>query len=179
MVLAGGTLLPALGYALKGYRYYVLPKRFAVVEPGQLYRGGWQMPGPLRRIIQQYRIKTVLNLACNPAEQDGLGEGDVVRALGVAWHKILMPGTGRGTYAQLDEAADLLAFPPARPVFFHCAGGEHRTNMALAAFRLKHCGWELEQALGEIGRYGFERHQNWRQLEYLEGYVARRKDAAA
>ena len=171
ITIAGLTACSALGYSLKGYRYYFVPKRFAVVEPGELYRGGWQMPGPLRRIIARYGIKTILNLACDPEESDALGEGAVVRELGIGWHKILMPGTGRGSYEQLDEAADILASSAARPLFFHCAGGEHRTNMALAAYRLKHCGWPIKRALGEITEYGFDRRKNSRQLEYLRAYV--------
>src|SRR5262245_61085423 len=77
------------------FKYQFLKKRFDVVEKGQIYRGGWQTPRVLRRIVRDYHIRTILNVACNPAEQDAAGEGAVVREFGIGWHKILMPGTGR------------------------------------------------------------------------------------
>ena len=171
IVLALVCLLAGLGGAVARYKYYFWPKRFRVVEVGQIYRGGWQKPGPLRCILRDYQIKTLLNVACNPSEHDADGEGAIVRELAVAWHKILMPGTGLGTFAQLDEAADILADASKRPVFVHCAAGTHRTNMAIAAYRLRHCGWTLEQSLREMARYGFDPKRDSLQVEHLQGYL--------
>ena len=39
---------------------YVFAERFAEVEPGKIYRGAWQQPWPMRRIIRDYKIKTVV-----------------------------------------------------------------------------------------------------------------------
>ena len=169
----------SLGWATKHCRHYIIPKRFVIVEPGQLYRGGWQKPYPLRHILQKYQIKTLLNLACKPTEPDADGEGAIVREHGVNWHKILMPGTGLGTYTQLDEAADALADPAKRPVFFHCAGGTHRTNMALAAYRLKHCGWTLDQVVAELKRYRFTPSRRKQQFEHLKGYIEHLRNSTA
>lgn len=167
LVSAGG-----LSLAAAETKYYFLPKRFHVVEAGEIYRGGWQKPNPLRRILVDHHIKTVLNVACNPPEQDAAGEGAVVRELGVGWHKILMPGTGCGTFEQLDEAADVIADPANRPIFVHCAAGVHRTNTAIAAFRIKHCGWSVEQAFAEMGRYGFDPKRDGVQMQHLRRFVS-------
>lgn len=171
IVLALACGMTGLGVVANQFKYYVWPKRFRVVEAGRIYRGGWQKSGPLRRILQEHHIKTLLNVACNPPEPDADGEGPITRELGVAWHKILMPGTGLGTYDQLDEAANVLAEPSNWPVFVHCAAGVHRTNMSIAAYRLKHCGWRLDQALDEMARYGFDRKRDAVQAEHLQGYV--------
>ena len=179
IVLALICLLAGVGSAISQYKYYFWPKRFHVVEAGQIYRGGWQKPGPLRRLLRTYQIKTLLNVACNPTEPEADGKGPIVHELGVAWHKILMPGTGLGTFAQLDEAADVLADPSNRPVFVHCAAGVHRTNMAIAAYRLQHCRWNLEQTLEEMARYGFDRERDSGQVEHLLGYVQHLEDGAA
>jgi hypothetical protein len=137
------------------YKYWFWPKRFRVVEEGQIYRGGWQTPVMLRRILRNYRIKTLLNVACKPSEPEAAGEGAVVRDEGVDWHKILMPGTGLATLPQLDEAADILADSAHRPIFIHCAAGVHRTNMSLAAYRLKYCGWTLAAVFDEMAKCGY------------------------
>jgi protein tyrosine phosphatase len=155
IVLALICMLSGLGWAGVRFQYYFWPKRFGVVEAGQIYRGGWQTTRVLRRILHDYQIRTVLNVACNPPEQEAAGEGALIRQLGIAWHKILMPGTGLGTFEQLDEAASLLADPANRPIFIHCAAGVHRTNVSLAAYRLKYCGWSLDQALAEMKQFGF------------------------
>ena len=171
ILLAVICISGVVGFAIKHLRHYVVLKRLAVVEPGELYRGGWQKPWPLRRFVRYHGVKTILNLACDPKEQDANGEGDVAREFSLNWYKILMPGTGLGTYKQLDEAAGILADPSNRPVFFHCAGGTHRTNMALAAYRMKYCGWTLEQVLVELRQFKFGRRRRKNQFEHLKGYI--------
>jgi protein-S-isoprenylcysteine O-methyltransferase Ste14 len=153
------------------YKYYFWPKRFRVVETEQIYRGGWQTPRILRRILQDYHIRTVLNVACNPPEPEAAGEGTVVRQCGVRWLKILMPGTGLGTIDQLDEAADILADPQNRPIFIHCAAGVHRTNMSLAAYRLKHCGWSLHETIDEMVLNGYDRQNDLEKVVLLRNYI--------
>ena len=91
------AIVVGLVCAAAPYKYYVWPKRFRVVESGQIYRGGWQTPRVLRLIVRDHHIKTLLNVACNPSEQEAAGEGTVVREAGVDWYKILMPGTGLAT----------------------------------------------------------------------------------
>lgn len=172
-------LVIAAGLIAERFKYHFWPKRFRVVEAGQIYRGGWQTPGMLGRIIERHDIQMVLNVACNPPELDAAGEGRIVRAHGVAWHKILMPGNGLATFEQLDEAADDLANPSNRPIFVHCAAGVHRTNMALAAYRLKHCGWSLADVLVEMERFGFDRGEDHEQAEHLQRYEEHLAERAA
>ena len=171
ITLAVVLLFAAAAWGIKEYRYFFWPKRFAVVEAGQIYRGGWQTPRMLRRILQQYEIKTLLNVACKPDEPYAAGEGPVARELGVMWNKILMPGTGLATLEQLDEAADILADPANRPIFIHCAAGVHRTNMSLAAYRLKYCGWSLDQALDEMAEHGYNREHDLDKAVLLCRYI--------
>ena len=122
--------------------------------------------------MREYHIKSVLNVACNPAEPEAAGEGSVVREQGARWHKILMPGTGLATLAQLDEAADFLADPENRPIFIHCAAGVHRTNMSLAAYRLKYCNWTLDTALDEMATNGYDRANDKDKAILLGEYLA-------
>lgn len=177
--LAGFVLSLAAVGAIAQFKYYLWPKRFCVVEPGQIYRGGWQTPIVLRRILHKYQIKTLLNVACNPTEPEAAGEGTVVREAGVTWHKILMPGTGMATLAQLEEAADLLADPTRRPIFIHCAAGVHRTNMCIAAFRLKHCGWTLDATIDEMVKNGYDHANDMAKETLLRKYIERLHESGA
>jgi protein tyrosine/serine phosphatase len=139
---------------------YVLPSKFVTVEPGNIYRGAWQKPWPMRRIVNNYKIKTVLALA-HPADHYlSVQERQLTTELGVKWIHIPIVDY-RGTSDQaaedaisdlLDQAAAVLADPANYPIFFHCHHGVNRTSMVQIAYRTKYCGWNLPQAAGEIER---------------------------
>ena len=40
---------------------YVFAREFAVVEPGKIYRGAWQKDWPMRRIVSDCKIRTILS----------------------------------------------------------------------------------------------------------------------
>ena len=42
---------------------YIFAEKFATVEPGKIYRGAWQRDWPMRRIIREDKIKTIVALA--------------------------------------------------------------------------------------------------------------------
>ena len=42
---------------------YIFPSRFVTVEPGKIFRGAWQKPWPMRAIVHDHKIKTVVALA--------------------------------------------------------------------------------------------------------------------
>ena len=128
----------------------------AVVEPGQLYRSGYLEPRPLHRVIREHKLKTILALLNNePDTPEHQTEDKVACAGGVKLIRIGMPGDGCGDFDALDRAADVIADPANRPLLVHCAAGVHRTGAAYAAYRMKHCGWELDKALAEGEKYGY------------------------
>jgi protein-tyrosine phosphatase len=137
---------------------YVFPSQFVTVEPGKIYRGAWQKPWPMRAIIRDYKIKTVVALA-HPAEHYlSIEERKLAAELGVKWIHIPIVDN-RGTHDRsaeeaisdlLDHAASVLADPQNQPVFFHCHHGLNRTSMVQIAYRTKYCGWTLAQAAEEI-----------------------------
>jgi hypothetical protein len=137
---------------------YVLPSHFVVVEPGQIYRGAWQKPWPMRRIVNDYKIKTILALAHPPNHVLPIRERKLAAELGVKWvHIPIIDNRGTKDRAAeeaisdlLDQAASVLADPKNRPIFFHCHHGMNRTSMAQIAYRTRFCGWTLTQAAREI-----------------------------
>ena len=138
-------------------RDYVFADQFAEVEPGKIYRGAWQQPWPMRRLVQRYRIKTVLALAHPENHPLALREKALARELGFRWVHIPIVDE-RGTHDwraindQLERAATVLADPRNQPVYFHCHHGINRASMVQIAYRTKYCGWTLEQATAEIAR---------------------------
>jgi protein-tyrosine phosphatase len=139
---------------------YVLMNEFHVVVPGAIYRGAWQKPWPMRRLVRDYRIKTVMALAHPPDHHLCLHERELAQELGVRWvHIPIIDQRGTNDRAAedgisdlLDQAAGVLADPANYPVFFHCHHGLNRTSMVQIAYRTKYCGWTLEQAAEEIDR---------------------------
>ncbi len=139
---------------------YVFPERFYTVEPGKIYRGAWQKPWPMKQIVHDYKIKTVLALAHPSSHHLPINERKLLEPMGVKWIHIPIvdnrlpggPSTEEGIAQLLDQAAAVLADPNNYPIFFHCHHGLNRTSMAQIAYRTKFCGWTLERAASEIER---------------------------
>jgi len=133
------------------------PKRVAVVEPGRIVRGAWQGPGPLLSLIRRESIRTVVTLtAINRDDPKYVAQLAAVQASGVDWRIIPMRGS-TATVEQMAEAADLVADPTRQPVFFHCVGGHHRTNLVHAAYLIRHQGHSADSAWAEVTRMPWTR----------------------
>jgi protein-tyrosine phosphatase len=139
---------------------YIFPSRLVTVEPGKIFRGAWQKPWPMRAIVHDHKIKTVLALAHPSNHPLAIEEKELTARLGVKWLHIPIVdqrGTGdkvaeEGISDLLEKAAAILADPSNYPLFFHCHHGLNRTSMVQIAYRTKYCGWTLEQAADEIER---------------------------
>ena len=148
-------LVLACEQAWRHGRDYVFADQFAVVEPGRLYRGAWQQPWPMRRIVRDYHIKTVVALAHPYNHHLAKRERALAQEMGFRWIHIPIIddrslADGKSISDLLDQAADALADSRNQPVYFHCHHGINRASMAQIAYRTKHCGWTLQQALDEI-----------------------------
>ncbi len=149
--------LGLVGPALASSWDHVFTKRVAVVEPGQIIRGAWQKPGPLARLIRSEKIRTVVTLtAINRDDPKYEAQDAVIRQTGVDWVTIPMRGS-TATVDQMAEAADLIADPSRQPVFFHCVGGHHRSNLVQAAYRMRHNRWSAERAWQEVASLPWSR----------------------
>lgn len=171
LTLLGGST--ALGFGAAIYRDDLLEKRVAVIEPGRLVRGAWQRPGPLRRIIEREKIRTIVSLtAINRDDPKYVAQARVVRETGVDWIIVPMRGS-RATLAQMAEAADLLADPTRQPAFFHCVAGHHRTSLVHAAYRIRHEGWTAPRAWREVRSFPWARPETDREdRRLIEAFAA-------
>ncbi len=170
VVLATGA---ALG--VKYGRYHVFPKRFAVVEPGELYRSGELEAWPLERVIREHHLKTILTLLHDePDDDEQRDERAICARTGVRRLRIAMPGNGCADFDLLDQAAAVIADEANRPLLVHCAAGVNRTGAAYAAWRMKYRGWSFEDALAEAEERGYRPGLNPELREHLQRYFDER-----
>lgn len=158
--LLGGTGILAAEQTWRHGHDYVFLEQFRVVEPGEIYRGAWQKPWPMRRMVRDYKIRTVLALAHPPDHPLSIRERALAVEMGFRWiHIPIVDHRGTGDRAAveaisdlLEQAAAVIANPRNYPLYFHCHHGINRASMAQIAYRTKYCGWTLDQANDEIER---------------------------
>lgn len=157
-------------------RDYVFADQFAVVEPGRLYRGAWQQPWPMRRLVSRYKLKTLVALAHPPDHPLSVKEKALCEELGVRWvHIPIVDERRTNDYRVINEkltqAAAVLADPANQPLYFHCHHGLNRASMVQIAYRTKYCGWTLEQANAEISEtFGLKLANHGPDYRHMESY---------
>ena len=155
------------------YRYRWLDHNVRTVEPGRIFAGGYQYPGPLRNLVRRHSIRTIVNLRGTDNDLVGL-EQTVADEMGVRF--VSMPViAGSNMQHRLDNAkrvARFVADPANQPVYFHCWGGRHRAGLVGAIYRIRYCGWTTEQAAEEMNQYGADT-EPWPE-ELLRRYVKQR-----
>src|SRR5262249_10821331 len=158
--LIGGSIGLGVQQLWRHGHDYLFTEQSFVVEPGRIYRGAWQKPWPMRRIVRNHGIKTVLALAHPPEHRLAIAERDLARELGLRWihipivdHRRTKDQAAEEAISDLLEAAAAVVADPANhPIFFHCHHGINRASMVQIAYRTKHCGWTLEEAAAEVAR---------------------------
>jgi len=143
--------IPVASAALFFFRDHWQLQNFHAVEAGAIYRGAEQKAGPLRRIIREYGIRTIVCLV-DPEQDERL----VAESQGVHWVWLPIDDSSlASTFDTLEKFAGVVADPRNQPVFYHCRRGVYRSNLAQAVFRIKCCGWTLDKTLAELRSVGF------------------------
>lgn len=153
----GIILLVVAVLGIKHGRHYVIVDNFGVVETGKVYRSGQLKPYQLEALIRDYGLKTVINTREEGAPIELMdAEGAVCESNGVDMIRISMPGDGRGTYAQYEQALAVLTDTNRLPALVHCARGTHRTGAIVASYRVRVQGWDADAAIAEMSDYRFK-----------------------
>jgi protein tyrosine/serine phosphatase len=148
------VLIAAVVLGVKHIRPWVVLDNFGVVVPGKIYRSGQPKPYQLETLIRKYGIRTVINTR-EPEVRESLirGEQEICDRTGARLVRIRMPGDGRGTYEQYEEAVALLRDPTNLPALVHCARGSYRSGAVIASYRALAQGWSEDDAIREMAKY--------------------------
>lgn len=179
------TLIAALGLLAveQTWRHtydYVLPEKFAVVEDGKIYRGAWQMTWPMKRIVRQHDIKTVVALA-HPEDSSwvkqerALGEEMGFKFIHIPIFEERHEKGSELLYDRIEEAADVIAQSSTQPVYFHCHHGVNRASMVHMAYKMLYKDYTLEEAEAEIARqFGLKEVSKGPDYRQMDGFYETR-----
>ena len=148
------VLIAAVAVGFKYARHWIFLDNFGVVEAGRIYRSGQPKPHQLEGLIRKYGIRTVINTREPDAPEAVIrDEEDICARNGVRMVRFMMPGDGRGTYEQYDEAVAILRNPTNLPALVHCARGSYRSGAVIASYRVLAQGWSEADAFREMAEY--------------------------
>ena len=153
------------------------PRNFGVVEEGELYRSGRLETEVLRDVIQEYDIKTVVDLGSfdrYPEKQRSNQEA--AAELGATWYGLQMVGDGRANPNGYVAALRLLSDPANQPALIQCAGGSERTGTAVVLYRHVVQGRRIQPSYEESFQHGHDA-DSYRWIAFLADWADEIGDA--
>jgi protein-tyrosine phosphatase len=138
------------------YRYVHRYKHFAIHEPGLVYRSAWVEPDVFTELIEDYQIRTVLNL-CEPGEMGEArweGERQAVRGAGAQLLEMSLPRTVDAGDPVVEQFIQVLKNPDNYPILVHCQHGVTRTAKVLAMYDILFRGMPAEKSLRAMPLFG-------------------------
>jgi protein tyrosine/serine phosphatase len=143
-------------YKLAYERHY---RSFHVVQEGVLYRSGQLDVEGLKRIVRDYRIKTIISLRDKETQSD-LQEVEWADKVCLN-HVRIPPRPWSAADGSVPAEEGLATFrrvmddPANYPVLIHCFAGIHRTGAYCAVFRIDYHGWTNREAIAEMRTLGY------------------------
>jgi len=151
----------------------LIPKKFGIVEDGQIYRSGQLSRWLVERTLRKYNIKIIVCLTGNSANEDldKDEEKEVAERLGIERYKCLLSGDGTGDVNNYAKAIAIIcqAKEKGKPVLVHCSAGVQRSGGVIAAYRLLIEKKDVPYVLNEMKSYGWSPKKNPYLLPYLNG----------
>ena len=136
------------------------------VGPG-LYRGNAPTEQGLDT-LKAMGVRTVVNLR----HYHGAREERGCRERGLNYVHFVVESSDAPSDEDVTRFLKIATDPNQQPVYFHCWRGKDRTGVFCAAYRMAVDGWTREEALGEMGAFGF--FEGWRDLrEYVVRFPER------
>ena len=149
-----------------------------VVKNGVLYRSAQLPVGGLQRLVNDYRIKTVVCLRNGDKANDQAEEKYCV-ANGIRFVRVPPRSWSRDDDGAAPVEEGLAAFREVMkdeanfPVLLHCFAGTHRTGAYVAVYRMDFGGWSNERAMNELRNLGYVTLDEDRNVfEFLSNYRA-------
>ncbi len=154
-----------------GITYYatLLPKRFAVVDEGKLYRSAQPSIRQLDHMIDTLGLKTILIVRSGKSSRVP-NEIEHAQARGLTVVHIPIESRQPISDAHIAEFFRNIDDPARRPILIHCSAGRHRTGYLCARYRIDRQGWSLERAIDELRSFGFDEEDQSVVLDQIKAY---------
>src|SRR5947209_1252053 len=149
-IFAGLIVALLIGGPCAYARYrHIRMRNFHVVREGVLYRSGQLSLDGLKRVVHDYRIKTVVTLrdAARPGELPPDHEEEEYCRKEEINHFRLPQKAWEAVDGSVPNEVNVVKFreimnhPANYPVLVHCLAGKHRTGALCAVFRMEHDRW--------------------------------------
>ncbi|MEX2327498.1 MAG: dual specificity protein phosphatase family protein, partial [Pseudomonadales bacterium] len=141
-----------------------------VVEQGEIYRSG-QLHGTLvSRVLEENKIKVVIDLQYFEDKPNILAEMSAIEQLGITQYRFPLNGNGTGDIESYVSAIRQIHESVGRgePVLVHCSAGAQRTGGVLAAYRTLLQGKSVDFVTEEMARYDWDPDDDRAVLQYLD-----------
>jgi hypothetical protein len=136
-------------------------RNFGKVSDG-LYRGALPSAEGYRALVEKLAVVRVCSLIEHDVEKD---RRLALRSGIEEWLHLPFSDRAAPTHASVRRWLDYIRTAThGAPVFTHCRGGRHRTGTLVAVLRVTDYGWNKEQAVKEMLRYGWYDAQGHRPL---------------
>lgn len=153
------ALAIAMGLAGFGVWYKTsLPKRFAEIEPGVLYRSGQGKANQLQNVIDRYHIKTIICFREIKKEKNTSWydrEKRVTERNGVNFLSWPMDSRKPLPIEYQVKFLQMTQDPQKTPILIHCAQGRHRTGFFSGLYRRVINDWSIDKVLDEMYLFNF------------------------
>ena len=141
------------------WRCYLDTYHLATVQPGVLYRDGNQSPCQFETALRKVQPKTVVclvddNEVVDESKPQFGAEEQLLTKKGIRLERIPVTLGGWPTKADVERFLQVTSDPQNQPVLVHCAQGVRRTGMLVAAYQMKHMGYDKERAKAELLAFG-------------------------
>lgn len=134
----------------------LVPKRFASVVEGKLYRSGALTPAAMEKVVKERGIRTVVDLGS--FERDSVADTRQQRtadALGVKRFRFDLASGNAVDPNEYVRALEIMTSREHQPVLVYCNDGTGRTGCAVMLYRHIHEGKPMSEALDEAISHGY------------------------
>lgn len=144
---------------------------FHTVQKGALYRSGQLSPQSLEQYINEYNIKTIINLrGYNPGAFWWADEAALADKLDIHFHDISMTAQAYNSRANLMKLLDLYKTAP-KPILIHCQHGADRCGEAAALWVLEIQKKSIKKALKQLSwKYHYIRSRHPHKYQFIKAW---------
>ena len=179
------VLIAVLLVGAAGAAYYVdhyLPYwHWRTVEEGGLYRSSQLTPEELGEAIDDFGLKTIINLRAENERAEGdwyEKQNEVVRSKGALVLDIPLKAGTAPNEAQIARILEVLDDPKNRPAMAHCYHGSIRSAALEGLYRREYMGESGDEANEKVESWGHDLSVKYPEIyTFIRDYVPRRERA--